>query len=61
MKVEYKVEALDNYTMIISECTGHELDAIRILLKTSTDYSKKAGSPDHFSLNNLLKALMSKE
>lgn len=58
MKVEYKVEELDNYTMVISGLTGTQLDAIRILLKTATDYGKKAGDSDHFGLDTLLQAVM---
>ena len=58
MKVEYKVDDVDNYTMIISELSGTQLDAVRIILKTVTDYGKKAGDSDLFGLDYLLKAVM---
>lgn len=58
MKVEYKINSEDNYSMIISDLNGSQLDAIRIILKTATEYGKKAGDSDIFGLDNLLAAVL---
>lgn len=43
MKIEYKHEGGDNFTMVISSLSGVELDAIRILLLTAAQYGKHVG------------------
>jgi hypothetical protein len=41
MKIEYKHEGGDSFTMTISSLSGVELDAIRILLITAAQYGNR--------------------
>ena len=58
MKVEYKINSENNYSMIISGLNGLQLDAIRIILKTATEYGKKVEDSDIFDPDNLLAATL---
>jgi len=41
MKIEYKHDGGDSFTMTISALSGAELDAIRILLITAAQYGNR--------------------
>lgn len=60
MKIEYKVNPeKDECELHITSMTADQLDAIRIMLKTSADYGMKIKGED-FALEGLIKATWSK-
>lgn len=60
MKVEYSSKDGEKYTMTISELTAGQMDAIRIILKTSTEYGQSLqGDSKVFDLYQLVEDVVS--
>lgn len=60
MKVEYSSKDGEKYTMTIYELTAGQMDAIRIILKTSTEYGQSLQADAKvFDLDQLVKDVVS--
>lgn len=59
MKIEYTKQGENDFTIKMSDLTGNQLDAIRILLQTAAKYGQFV-EQDELSLDKLLGSQMFK-